>query len=79
MGPSPQLHGCRHPATRAYKKAVAQYTATRRAAGFIETEEREDIFGILDHIVQEAAAALGLDLAWARDSLTSGVESVRNR
>lgn len=45
---------------------------------FIETEEREDLFAALDHIVHEAASSLGPDLAWAQDSLISGVESVRD-
>ncbi|MGP4021954.1 hypothetical protein [Actinomadura sp. 3N407] len=45
---------------------------------FIETEEREDLFAALDHIVDEAEAAHGPDLAWARESLESGVNAVRD-
>ncbi|MEU8797356.1 hypothetical protein [Spirillospora sp. NPDC048819] len=45
---------------------------------FIETEEREDLFAALDHIVDEAEAAHGPGLAWARESLISGVEDVRD-
>ncbi|MFG2085199.1 hypothetical protein [Spirillospora sp. NPDC048824] len=47
-------------------------------APFIETEEREELFAALDRIVDEAEAAHGADLAWARVSLESGVESVRD-
>ncbi|WP_119726666.1 hypothetical protein [Thermomonospora amylolytica] len=49
-----------------------------RRTGFIETVEREELFDALDHIVQEAEDALGLDLTWARDSLASGADSVRD-
>lgn len=45
---------------------------------FFETEEREDLFAALDHIVLEAEAVHGQDLAWARESLASGVEAVRD-
>lgn len=40
---------------------------------FIETEEREELFDALGHIVDQAG-----DLAWARDALFEGVEAVRN-
>ncbi|WUI00647.1 hypothetical protein OHR68_02175 [Spirillospora sp. NBC_00431] len=45
---------------------------------FIETVEREDLFDALVHIVREAEAVHGPDLAWAQDSLISGVEAVRD-
>ena len=44
---------------------------------FIETVEREELFSALDFIVTEAEGTLGQNLAWARESLASGVESVR--
>ncbi|MFC0434807.1 hypothetical protein [Kutzneria buriramensis] len=40
---------------------------------FIETEEREELFDALAHIVGDAE-----DLVWARDALFEGVEAVRN-
>ncbi|MCG5215895.1 hypothetical protein [Streptosporangium sp. KLBMP 9127] len=47
-------------------------------SGFIETVEREELFGALDHIMNEAEALHGPSLEDARDSLVSGVESVRD-
>lgn len=98
--------------TTTYKKAVAQYQATRKAVlqtfaeepadgrstpleeigraygetfnqldhrtGFIETVEREELFAALDHIMNEAEALHGPGLEDARNSLISGVESVRD-
>ncbi|MFF8841400.1 hypothetical protein ACF08N_01525 [Streptomyces sp. NPDC015127] len=46
-------------------------------SGFIETVEREELFAALDHIVNEAESLHGPGLEEARDSLISGVESVR--
>ncbi|MFJ4985554.1 hypothetical protein ACIP9H_17330 [Streptomyces sp. NPDC088732] len=45
---------------------------------FIETVERDELFDALDRIVTEAEALHGLVLADARDSLNSGVDSVRD-
>jgi hypothetical protein len=47
-------------------------------AGFIETVEREELYDALDTIITEAAAESGADLAWAREGLTEGCESVRD-
>jgi hypothetical protein len=47
-------------------------------AGFIETVEREELYDALDAIITEAAAESGADLAWAREGLTEGCESVRD-
>jgi hypothetical protein len=47
-------------------------------SGFIETVEREEIFTALDHIVNEAEALHGPGLEAARDSLVSGLESIRD-
>ncbi|MFE0632557.1 hypothetical protein ACFW3D_37080 [Streptomyces sp. NPDC058864] len=46
--------------------------------GFIETVEREELFGALDHVMNEAEALRGRVLKDARDSLVSGLESVRD-
>ncbi|GAA3432783.1 hypothetical protein [Kutzneria kofuensis] len=43
---------------------------------FIETEEREELFDALDHAVSQAAG--DRDLAWARERLAAGVDSVRD-
>lgn len=94
-----------------FKKAVAQYKATRRAVmtalsdgtadrptrlveigreygeafnrldgrtPFIETVEREELFDALHQIADEAESAHGPDLPWVRESLVSGLESVRD-
>ncbi|GAA4624570.1 hypothetical protein GCM10023196_025240 [Actinoallomurus vinaceus] len=45
---------------------------------FIETVEREELFAALDFIMTEAEHTLGRDLPWARESLLSGVDSVRD-
>ncbi|MCZ4102270.1 hypothetical protein [Streptomyces sp. H39-C1] len=45
-------------------------------AGFIETVEREELYDALDTIFTEAEVEA--DLAWARESLTEGCESVRD-
>ncbi|MET8438116.1 hypothetical protein ABZV61_36360 [Streptomyces sp900116325] len=60
---------------RAYGEAFNQLD---RRSGFIETVEREELFAALDHIVNEAGALHGPGLEDARDSLVSGVESVRD-
>lgn len=60
---------------RGYGQAFDQLD---RRTWFIETVERDELFNALDQIVAEAEAGLGHDLTWARDSLTSGVEEVRD-
>lgn len=45
---------------------------------FIETVERERLFDVLAHAVAAAEASLGTELAWARDNLIDGTESVRD-
>ncbi|SHF90443.1 hypothetical protein [Streptoalloteichus hindustanus] len=47
------------------------------ATPFIETVEREELFDALHLVVREVETARGTDLGWARTSLESGVESVR--
>lgn len=92
-----------------YKKAVAQYKATRRAVlaalaegadavrfteigqeygeafnkldgrvPFIETVEREELYDVLAAIVTDAETSQGRDFAWAKESLASGVDDVRD-
>lgn len=46
--------------------------------GFIDTIERERLFEVLDQIVDAAEAECGTELAWARESLVEGTESVRD-
>jgi hypothetical protein len=45
---------------------------------FIETVEREELFGALDFLVDEARRDTGRDLGGAREALVEGVESVRD-
>lgn len=47
-------------------------------APFIETEEREELFGALDLIIADAQATTGKNLAAARQSLIDGVEAARH-
>jgi hypothetical protein len=60
---------------RAYGEAFNQLD---RRSGFIETVEREELFAALDHVVNEAEALHDAGIEDARESLISGVESVRD-
>jgi len=60
---------------RTYGEAFNQLD---RRSGFIETVEREELFAALDHVVNEAEALHDASLEDARESLISGVESVRD-
>jgi hypothetical protein len=60
---------------RAYGEAFNQLD---RRSGFIETVEREELFAALDHVVNEAEALDDAGVEDARESLISGVESVRD-
>lgn len=60
---------------RAYGEAFNQLD---ERSGFIETVEREELFCALDHIMNEAEALDYPSLEAARDSLASGVNSVRD-
>ncbi|MBC2904422.1 hypothetical protein [Streptomyces cupreus] len=60
---------------RAYGEACDQLD---RRPGFFETVEREELFAALDHSVNEAEVPHGPVREDARDSLISGVESVRD-
>ncbi|WOX20046.1 hypothetical protein [Streptomyces solicathayae] len=55
-----------------------EFNRLDRRSGFIETVEREELFAALDHIVNETDVPHGPDFGEARDSLISGVESVRD-
>ena len=59
---------------RAYAEAFNRMDARRP---FIETVEREELFAALDLIVDEAEAALDVDLVAERQSLREGVETAR--
>lgn len=77
-----------------YKKALAQYKATRRAVlAVLASGDSADVlrvrltglgeqfgeaFDELDAIITEAEAESGADLAWAGKGLTEGCESVRD-
>ncbi|MEV5479190.1 hypothetical protein AB0L66_43825 [Streptomyces sp. NPDC052207] len=66
---------CMEEIGRTYGEA---FNALDRRSGFIETVEREELFAALDHIVNESEALHGPALEDARDSLISGVDSVRD-
>ncbi|MEU1203422.1 hypothetical protein ABZ446_45515 [Streptomyces sp. NPDC005813] len=73
--------GREHIPRAGYRKAVAQYKATRGAYSrtpFIETVEREELFDALDFLAQEAQTAAGRDLSAARAALIEGVNSIRD-
>lgn len=59
---------------RAYAEAFNGMDSRRP---FIETVEREELFAALDLIVDEAEAALGVELSAERDSLREGAETAR--
>jgi hypothetical protein len=54
------------------------FNALDEQHGFIDTIERERLFEVLDQIVDAAEAVCGTELAWARESLVEGTESVRD-